>query len=94
MDQNRKIIYADDLLNAIREDMTIRGSAFAAVVRHIHDAPAVTVTPAISISDAATTALEKMGAIAHGGETPELIYGSSPCVNLPRGKTNNTHGGG
>ena len=67
MDQNRKIIYADDLLTAIREDMTIRGSAFAAVVRHIHEAPAATVTPVLCISDAATTALEKMGANAHGG---------------------------
>ena len=94
MNQNRKIIYADDLLVAIRDDYNINSSAFAAMVRHIHDAPAVTVAPVLSISDAATTALERMGANAHGGETPELIYGSTPCVNLPKSKPHNNHGGG
>ena len=47
MDQNRKIIYADELLNAIREDMTIRGAAFAAIMRHINTATAVEVAPVV-----------------------------------------------
>ena len=47
MDQNRKIIYADELLNAIREDMTIRGAAFAAIMRHINAATAVEVAPVV-----------------------------------------------
>lgn len=68
MDQSKKIIYADDLLVAIRDDYNINGKAFAAMVRHINAAPAVVVTPALSISDATTAALEKMGDNAHGGE--------------------------
>lgn len=31
-------------------------------------------------------ALCRMGANAHGGENPELLYGSSPCINLPKRK--------
>ena len=47
MDSNRKIIYADDLLSAIRDDMTIRGAAYAAVVKHINAAPAVEAAPVV-----------------------------------------------
>ena len=47
MDQNRKIIYADDLRLAIRDDMTIRGTAYAAVVKHINAAPAADASPVV-----------------------------------------------
>lgn len=67
MDQNRKTIYADDLLVAIRDDYNINGKAFAAIVRHINAAPAVNITPLLSISDAASDAIERIGANAHGG---------------------------
>ena len=39
-----------------------------------------------NITDATAAALERMGANAHGGENPELLYGSSPCINLPKRK--------
>ena len=70
MDQNRKIIYADDLLVAIRDDYNINSAAFAAMVRHINDAPAVQIKPVVEvpcISKAASAALDQIGANAHGG---------------------------
>lgn len=69
----KKIIYADDLMLAIRDDPTIRGTAYAAVMQHIHNAPAVEAEPVGNGG-------------ADNGETPELLYGSSPCTHLPRRK--------
>ena len=62
MERNKKAIYADDLLIAIRDDLSINSTSFAAIVRHIHAAPAVELkqtetTPAIA---------EEVGAKAHG----------------------------
>lgn len=69
MSNNRKIIYADDLMVAIRDDYNINSTAFAAIVRHINAAPAVRINPAdvVSISKEASAAIERMGAQAHGG---------------------------
>lgn len=70
MDQNRKIIYADELLVSIRDDYNINSSAFAAVVRHINAAPAVQIDTAAAvpgISKEASAALDRIGANAHGG---------------------------
>ena len=41
MADKKKIIYADDLQKSIVDDVTIKGSAFAAIMRHLQDAPAV-----------------------------------------------------
>ena len=41
MAAKNKIIYADDLQKAIVDDVTVKGRAFAAVMRHIAAAPAV-----------------------------------------------------
>lgn len=38
---DNKIIYADELQKAIVDDVTIKGRAFAAVMRHIQEASAV-----------------------------------------------------
>lgn len=70
MAQNKKIIYADDLLIAIRDDYSINSTAFAAFVRHINAAPAVEIKPipaVPNINDAARDALDRIGANAHGG---------------------------
>ena len=67
--ENKKVIYAEDLMIAIRDDLSINSSSFAAVVRHINAAPAVIVesTPALSnINEATMGAIEKIGAITHG----------------------------
>lgn len=42
---NNKIIYAGDLLDAIRDDRSINGANFAKVRRHIEAVPAVPVLP-------------------------------------------------
>ena len=47
IDSSRKIIYADELLVAIREDLTIRGAAYAAVTKHITTASAVEAAPVV-----------------------------------------------
>lgn len=39
----KKLIYADDLLQAIRDDPSINGANFAKIKRHIEAAPAVDV---------------------------------------------------
>lgn len=70
MDKNKKIIYADDLMVAIRDDYNINSSAFAAMVRHINAAPAVVIEPPPAdptINDEARAALNRMGANAHAG---------------------------
>lgn len=67
----KKAIYADDLLIAIRDDLSVNSSSFAAVVRHINAAPAVIVesNPTLpNISNAARDALVNMGQKAHGEE--------------------------
>lgn len=69
MEHRKKVIYADDLLIAIRDDLSINSTSFAAVVRHINAAPAVNVEsfPAPpNISEEARNAIEKIGAITHG----------------------------
>lgn len=127
VNESRKIIYADDLIVAIRDDISIRGAAFAAIVRHINAAPVADAAPVVhggwintggdfecsacgrpseyvtkycdecgavmdlpKITDAATAALVRMGAIVHGytesGRVEEVLYGGSPCTNLPRKK--------
>lgn len=47
MEQSKKIIYADDLQKAIRDDLTIRGAAFGAVMKHLHAAPAADAVPVV-----------------------------------------------
>ena len=42
-----KIIDAEDLLQAIRDDISINGTNFAKVKRHIEDAPAVDAVEAV-----------------------------------------------
>ena len=41
MDVREKLINANDLLNAIRDDYNINGAHFSRIRRHIEDAPAV-----------------------------------------------------
>lgn len=41
MRKNKKVIYADDLIHALCEDVEIDGAHFARVMRHINAAPAV-----------------------------------------------------
>lgn len=50
---DNKIIYADKLQKAIVDDVTIKGRAFAAVMRHLQAAPAVDAVevPPIKIGD-------------------------------------------
>ena len=76
MNKNRKIIYADELLVAIRDDYSINSAAFAAIVRHINAASAVQIKPipeTIKINDATIAALDRIGANAHGcGEGVKL----------------------
>lgn len=45
MSDKKKIIYADDLLVAIRDDHNINGANFARIRRHIDAAPAVEAVP-------------------------------------------------
>ena len=59
MNQNRKIIYAGELMDAIRDDMTIRGAAYAAVVKHINDAPAADAAPVVHGRWIETTSTDK-----------------------------------
>lgn len=47
MAQNKKAIYVDSLREAICNDHTIRGTAFASVMRHINAAPAADVAPIV-----------------------------------------------
>lgn len=42
-----KVIYADDLKAELRDDLTIRGAAFAAVMRHIDKAATAEVAPVV-----------------------------------------------
>ena len=48
MDDMKKIVYADDLKQAIVEDRQIRGKAFAAIMRHLQAAPAVNAKPVVN----------------------------------------------
>ena len=41
MQENKKVIYADDLLSSLRDDETIDGAHFKRVKQHINAAPAV-----------------------------------------------------
>ena len=41
MADKKKIIYADDLLNVVRDDHSINGANFAKFKRHINASPAV-----------------------------------------------------
>ena len=41
MQENKKVIYADDLLSTLRDDETIDGAHFKRVKQHINAAPAV-----------------------------------------------------
>ena len=43
----KKLIYADDLLNAIRDDHNINGANFARIRRHIDAAPEVDAVPVV-----------------------------------------------
>ena len=45
--EHNKAIYVDDLKAAIREDLNIRGSAFAAVMKHIDTTATVEVAPVV-----------------------------------------------
>lgn len=45
--EHKKVIYADDLKTAIRDDLTVRGPAFAAVMKHIDNAATVEVAPVV-----------------------------------------------
>lgn len=53
MEHNKKAIYADDLLVAIRDDLSINSTSFAAIVRHINAAPAVELKPTEATPDIA-----------------------------------------
>jgi predicted amidophosphoribosyltransferase len=52
MTDKKKIIYADDLQKSIVDDVTIKGSAFAAIMRHLQDAPAVDAVEVVHASKA------------------------------------------
>ena len=41
MENKKKVIYAEDLLLAVREDPDINGANFARIRQHINEAPAV-----------------------------------------------------
>lgn len=43
----KKLIYADDLLQAIRDDPSINGANFARIREHIEAAPAVEARPVV-----------------------------------------------
>ena len=45
MEKGKKIIYADDLIHTLCEDVEIDGAHFARVMRHINAAPAVDAEP-------------------------------------------------
>ena len=47
MSYEKKLIYADDLLTAIRDDHNINGAHFARIRRHIEAAPAVEAVPVV-----------------------------------------------
>ena len=41
MQNNKKMIYADDILSTLKEDKSINGANLRRVIQHINDAPAV-----------------------------------------------------
>ena len=47
MEGNKKLIYAEDLRQAVVEDKQIQGKAFAAIMRHLNAAPAVDAKPVV-----------------------------------------------
>lgn len=47
MSYEKKLIYADDLMNAIRDDHNINGAHFARLRRHIDAAPDVEAVPVV-----------------------------------------------
>lgn len=51
MSDEKKLIYADDLLNAIRDDHNINGAHFARIRRHIDDAPEVEAVEVVRCRD-------------------------------------------
>ena len=48
---DNKIIKAEELLNAIRDDISINGTNFARVKRHIENAPAVDAVEVVRCKD-------------------------------------------
>ena len=64
MANEKKLIYADDLFNAIREDVNINGSNLAKVKRHIEAAPAVTLETPCDLCR----------------YNPPSVMGGKPCV--------------
>ena len=86
----KKIIFADDLLSAVREDMTIRGAAYAAIVSHINAASAVDVAPVVHGRWIERTNRGRLDfryecSVCHGGSDLETSYcpGCGSIMDLP-----------
>ena len=51
MENEKRLIYADDLLSALRDDLSINGKNFARVRRHIENAPTVDAVEVVRCKD-------------------------------------------
>ena len=75
MMNEKKLIYADDLLAAIRDDQDINGANFARVKRHIEAAPAVDVVTVVEIEAYLQARLDEWNALGDRKWEPANMWG-------------------
>lgn len=75
MADNKKIIYADDLLNVVRDDHSINGANFAKFKRHINAAPAVDAISVTEIKAYLQARLDEWNALGDRKWEPANMWG-------------------
>lgn len=75
MADKKKIIYADALQNEIVDDVTIKGSAYVAVLRHISAAPAVDAVEVAQIKAYLQKKLDEWNALGDRKYEPANMWG-------------------
>jgi hypothetical protein len=75
MESKKKVIYADDLFVALRDDININGSNLAMVKRHIDNAPAVDAIPVAEIEAYLQARLDEWNALGDRKWEPANAWG-------------------